>query len=110
MRCIRLGSQGNSKKNRTGEFSVCTFGFKGEVAVFADIRASVGVQADVLVQHAGFPAADAALLTHIPPPASSPHVHILLIRPVAVRTPGEVGLSALRHFTDICPLMRLLSQ
>ena len=48
--------------------------------MFADVGPQVSVRADVLPQHAGLLAADAALATHVLPSASTPHVHVVLIR------------------------------
>lgn len=63
-----------------------TFRLEGEVAELADVRPDVGVRSDVFLQHAGFLAADAALLADVLPPAATTNVNVVLIGFVPGRT------------------------
>lgn len=56
-----------------------TFRLEGEIAELADVWSDVGVCADVLFQHAGLLAADAAFLADVLPSAPAPHVNIVFI-------------------------------
>lgn len=56
-----------------------TFGLEGEVAELADVGPHVGVRADVLLQHAGLLAADAALLADVFTSTAAAHVHVVLV-------------------------------
>lgn len=51
----------------------------------------IRVGADVLSQHAGLLAADAALLADVFPPSAAAHIHILLIRFVPVFAESPLG-------------------
>ncbi len=56
-----------------------TFRLEGEVAELADIRPDVGMRSDVFLQHAGFLAADAALLADVFPSTATTNVNVVLI-------------------------------
>ena len=55
------------------------FGLEGKVAMAARVRPEVAVRADVLLQHRGFLATDAAALAHVPTPTASAHVGVLVV-------------------------------
>lgn len=56
-----------------------TFGFKGKVAVFANIWTDVCVRSDVLFQHARLLAADATLSTFVLASAPTSHINVLFV-------------------------------
>lgn len=65
--------------------SFLAFGFEGKVAVLANVWTEIGVCSDVLFQHAGLLAADAALPTYVLSPAATSHVDVLFIRLIPER-------------------------
>lgn len=70
-------------------FSPLTFGFKGKVALFANIWTDIGVCSDVLFQHAGLLTADATLSTYVLAPSPTPHIDIVFIGFITERRERE---------------------
>lgn len=60
-------------------FSKVPFGFKGKVAVFANVWTDICVRSDVLFQHARLLTADATLSTYVLAPAATSHINILFV-------------------------------
>lgn len=77
--------------------SPLTFGFKGKVAVFADIWTDIGVCSDVLFQHAGLLTADATLSTYVLAPAPTPHIDIVFIGFITERKREREGEMKEKH-------------
>lgn len=57
--------------------------------MFTDVWADIGVSSDVLFQHAWLLATNATLATDVLSPASTSHIDVLLIGPVASATRAE---------------------
>lgn len=72
---------------------MATFGLEGKIAELADVGPHVGVRADVFLQHAGFLAANAALLADVFAPTAPAHVHIVFVGLVPVQGIHEPSLT-----------------
>ena len=76
-------------------FGEVALGLEGEVAVAARVRPEVAVRPDVLLQHGGLLAADAAALAHVPAPPAPAHVGVVV---VVVGLVAALDLTGRRRF------------
>ena len=76
-------------------FGEVALGLEGEVAVAARVRTEVAMRADVLLQHGGLLAADAAALADVPAPPAPAHVGVVV---VVVGLVAALDLTGRRRF------------
>ena len=81
--CVRDKRGGNSTDLGLHVLGEVALGLEGELAVQALVGAVVGVGAQVLLEHAGLLAADAAHLADVLAAAPPPHVLVVLLALVA---------------------------